>query len=40
MEVATALGQTFPIARPYTTLFNATALGLIMLDPLNRLEGM
>ena len=40
MEVATAIGQAFPLARPYTTLFNLTTMGLIVVDPLNRLEGI
>jgi len=39
-EPMTALGQTFPLARPYTTLFNATFTGLVIVDPLNRLEGI
>lgn len=37
---ATSAGQVFPLARPYTTLFNLTFLGLVTVDPLNRLEGI
>ena len=37
---ATSAGQVFPIARPYTTLFNLTFTGLVLVDPLNRLEGI
>ena len=37
---ATSAGQVFPIARPYTTLFNLTFSGLVLVDPLNRLEGI
>lgn len=40
LELSTALGQSFPLARPYTTLFNATFAGLTLVDPLNRLEGI
>ena len=38
--MATSAGQVFPLARPYTTLFNLTFLGLVTVDPLNRLEGI
>jgi hypothetical protein len=35
---ASTAGKLFPIAAPYTTLFNLTFTGLVVLDPLNRLE--
>jgi hypothetical protein len=38
--MATSAGQVFPIARPYTTLFNLTFSGLVLVDPLNLLEGI
>jgi hypothetical protein len=38
--MVTSAGQVFPIARPYTTLFNLTFSGLVLVDPLNRLEGI
>lgn len=40
LELSTALGQSFPLARPYTTLFNASFATLVLVDPLNRLEGL
>jgi len=38
--MVTSAGQVFPIARPYTALFNLTFSGLVLVDPLNRLEGI
>jgi hypothetical protein len=37
MSLAKTIGQ-FPIAKPYSLLFNATFVGLVAIDPLNRLE--
>jgi len=39
LEALTEAGKAFPLTRPYTKLLTGLTYGLILLDPLDRLEG-
>ena len=38
LGLAGEVGDIFPAARPYTSLFQGVTIGLIVVDPLDRLE--